>query len=89
LQIETDKNLLVQAERQASGSTTDNLNTKKSISPSTSSVNSLPDAQGIVSGARATDSARITKFTAELSRPAVILGMHIFYVGLFNQLLSV
>ncbi|VAI34633.1 unnamed protein product [Triticum turgidum subsp. durum] len=62
-----------EVEGQASGNTTDNISSKKPISPSTSSVNSLPDAQGLVSGARATDSARITKFTNELSRPAVIL----------------
>uniref|UniRef100_A0A453LBS9 Rab-GAP TBC domain-containing protein n=1 Tax=Aegilops tauschii subsp. strangulata TaxID=200361 RepID=A0A453LBS9_AEGTS len=62
-----------EVEGQASGNTTENISSKKSISPSTSSVNSLPDAQGLVSGARATDSARITKFTNELSRPAVIL----------------
>lgn len=62
-----------EVEGQASGNTSDNISAKKSISPSTSSVSSLPDAQGIVSGARATDSARITKFTNELSRPAVIL----------------
>ncbi|KAM3276768.1 hypothetical protein ACQJBY_044888 [Aegilops geniculata] len=62
-----------EVEGQASGNTTDNISSKKPISPSTSGVNSLPDAQGLVSGARATDSARITKFTNELSRPAVIL----------------
>jgi hypothetical protein len=84
LQIVTDEILYLQAEGQTSGNTTDNISSKKSISPSTSSVNSLPDAQGIVSGARATDSARITKFTTELSRPAVILGMHIFYIGLWT-----
>ena len=81
--------LLVQVEGQASGNTTDNISSKKPISPSTSSVNSLPDAQGLVSGARATDSARITKFTNELSRPAVILGMHNFYIRLIQELLSV
>uniref|UniRef100_A0A0D9XFM9 Rab-GAP TBC domain-containing protein n=1 Tax=Leersia perrieri TaxID=77586 RepID=A0A0D9XFM9_9ORYZ len=58
---------------QASGNTTDSMSAKKSNLPSTSSTNSLPDAQGLVSGARATDSARIAKFTNELSRPAVIL----------------
>jgi hypothetical protein len=55
------------------GNSIDNTSAKKSNCPSTSSTNSLPDAQGIVFGARATDSARIAKFTEELSRPAVIL----------------
>ncbi|PUZ44604.1 hypothetical protein GQ55_8G118900 [Panicum hallii var. hallii] len=55
------------------GNSIDNTSAKKSNCPSTSSTNSLLDAQGIVFGARATDSARIAKFTEELSRPAVIL----------------
>ncbi|RLM69473.1 hypothetical protein C2845_PM17G05980 [Panicum miliaceum] len=55
------------------GNSIDNTSAKKSNCPSTSSTNSLPDAQGIVFGARATDSARIAKFTEELSRPAVTL----------------
>lgn len=61
------------------------MSAKKSNPPSTSSTNSLPDAQGLVSGARATDSARIAKFTNELSRPAVILGMPIFCTGLIKS----
>ncbi|PVH33988.1 hypothetical protein PAHAL_8G115100 [Panicum hallii] len=55
------------------GNSIDNTSAKKSNCPSTSSTNSLLDAQGIAFGARATDSARIAKFTKELSRPAVIL----------------
>ncbi|AQK55437.1 TBC1 domain family member 22A [Zea mays] len=62
-----------EGEGQASGNSFDNASSKKSNILSTSSSNSLPDAQGLVSGARATDSARIAKFTTELSRPAVIL----------------
>ncbi|KAJ3681392.1 hypothetical protein LUZ60_015881 [Juncus effusus] len=46
-------------------------NSKNELSENSSS--SSLDAQRIVEGARATDSARITKFTQELSRPAVIL----------------
>jgi hypothetical protein len=68
---------IVQGEGQTSGNSFDNASAKKSNSLSTSSSNSLPDAQGLVSGARATDSARIDKFTKELSRPAVILGTQI------------
>jgi len=64
-----------EGEGQAPGNSSDNASAKKSSLESTSSSNSLPDAQGLVSGARATDSARIDKFTKELSRPAVILGM--------------
>ncbi|XP_073004491.1 GTPase-activating protein gyp1 [Typha latifolia] len=60
-------------EAQSSGSMTHNTSLHKSYVSSTSSLASSPDAQGLVSGARATDSARITKFTRELSRPAVIL----------------
>lgn len=67
----------MQGEGQAPGNSSDNASAKKSSLQSTSSSNSLPDAQGLVSGARATDSARIDKFTKELSRPAVILGMQI------------
>ncbi|CAL5020229.1 unnamed protein product [Urochloa decumbens] len=62
-----------EGEGQAPGNSFDNASAKKSNLLSTSSSNSLPDAQGLVSGARATDSARIDKFTKELSRPAVIL----------------
>ena len=64
----------MQGEGQAPGNSFDSASAKKSNILSSSS-NSLPDAQGLVSGARATDSARIDKFTKELSRPAVILGM--------------
>ena len=67
----------MQGEGQASGNSFDSASSKKSNLLSTSSSNSLPDAQGLVSGARATDSARIAKFTTELSRTAVILGMPI------------
>jgi len=62
-----------EGEGQAPGNSFDSASAKKSNILSTSSSNSLPDAQGLVSGARATDSARIDKFTKELSRPAVIL----------------
>jgi len=75
--IVTNEILIVQGEGPSSGNSTDNTSAKKSNCPSTSSTNPLPDAQGIVFGARATDSARIAKFTEELSRPAVILGMQI------------
>jgi len=70
--IVTNEILIVQGEGPSSGNSTDNTSAKKSNCPSTSSTNPLPDAQGIVFGARATDSARIAKFTEELSRPAVI-----------------
>jgi len=73
--IVTDGVGIVQGEGQAPGNSFDSASAKKSNILSTSSSNSLPDAQGLVSGARATDSARIDKFTKELSRPAVILGM--------------
>lgn len=69
--------MIVQVEGQASGNSFENASAKKSNLLSASSSNSLPDAQGLVSGARATDSARIAKFTNELSRPAVILGLWI------------
>ncbi|CAN6371490.1 unnamed protein product [Urochloa humidicola] len=64
---------LQEGEGQSPGNCSDNASAKKSNLPSSSSTNSLPDAQGLVFGARATDSARIAKFTEELSRPAVIL----------------
>nr|CAB3447988.1 unnamed protein product [Digitaria exilis] len=64
-----------EGEGQSPGNSFDNAGAKKSNLLSTSSSNSLPDAQGLVSGARATDSARIAKFTTELSRPAVILAV--------------
>ncbi|XP_004980361.1 GTPase-activating protein gyp1 [Setaria italica] len=62
-----------EGEGQSPGNSTDNTSENKSNVPSASITNSLPVAQGVVFGARATDSARITKFTKELSRPAVIL----------------
>ncbi|CAL4984939.1 unnamed protein product [Urochloa decumbens] len=62
-----------EGEGQSPGNSTDNTNAENSNLPSARSTNSLSDAQGIVFGARATDSARIAKFTEELSRPAVIL----------------
>jgi hypothetical protein len=55
---------------------TDNTSETKS-DPSESSTNSLPVAQGIIFGDKATDSARIVKFTKELSRPTVIFGNNI------------
>jgi hypothetical protein len=77
----------VQGEGLSPGNSSDNASAKKSNLPSTSSTNSLPDAQGLVSGARATDSARIAKFINELSRPAVILGKLFFMV--YNMELSI
>ena len=56
----------MQGEGQAPGNSSDNASAKKSSLQSTSSSNSLPDAQGLVSGARATDSARIDKFKGTL-----------------------
>jgi hypothetical protein len=76
----------VQGNGQTPGNSSDNASAKKSNLPSTSRTNSLPDAQGLVSGARATDSARIAKFTNELSRPAVISGKTFFMV--YNMELS-
>jgi hypothetical protein len=76
----------VQGNGQTPGNSSDNASAKKSNLPSTSSTNSLPDAQGLVSGARATDSARIAKFTNELSRPAVISGKT--FVMVYNMELS-
>lgn len=73
----TDEVVIVQGEGQSPGNSFDNAGAKKSNLLSASSSNLLPDAQGLVSGARATDSARIAKFTTELSRPAVILGIQI------------
>lgn len=48
-------------------------NNSNNASPESSTSFSV-DAQRLVAGARATDSARVTKFTQELSRPAIILG---------------
>ncbi|OAY77903.1 GTPase-activating protein gyp1 [Ananas comosus] len=62
-----------EGEDQNSGSKTCSSSLNKSSISSTSSANSSTDAQRLVSGARSTDSARITKFTKELSKPAVIL----------------
>ncbi|CAD5196343.1 GTPase-activating protein GYP1-like [Musa acuminata AAA Group] len=61
-----------EAEVQGSGRTTSNTNLQTNIL-TPNNANAAPDAQGSVSGARATDSARVAKFTKELSRPAVIL----------------
>ncbi|XP_078164794.1 ypt/Rab-GAP domain of gyp1p superfamily protein isoform X2 [Carex rostrata] len=47
-------------------------NNSNNASPESSTSFSV-DAQRLVAGARATDSARVTKFTQELSRPAIIL----------------
>ncbi|XP_074564097.1 uncharacterized protein LOC141820639 [Curcuma longa] len=61
-----------EAEAQSSGRTANNANLQKSISSLTTS-STPPDAQGSVTGARATDAARVEKFRKELSRQAVIL----------------
>lgn len=54
-----------------SGSTSDNVNPQRVSFKNSEST--LVDIQRSVSGARATDTARLAKFTKELSRPAVIL----------------
>lgn len=41
----------------------------------TNSENTSGDVQRSISGARSTDSTRVSKFTKELSGPTVILGM--------------
>lgn len=43
--------------------------------PSMNNEGSSLDTQKSSLGARATDSARVAKFTKEMSKPAVILGM--------------
>ncbi|URD89168.1 TBC [Musa troglodytarum] len=62
-----------EAEVQSSGRTAINMNLQKTNISTSNNANTPPDAKGSVSGARATDSARVAKFTKELSRPAVIL----------------
>ncbi|ONK72480.1 uncharacterized protein A4U43_C04F19870 [Asparagus officinalis] len=58
---------------ETSGSAGDNVNLQNLRSSSKNSDSSSADDQRSVSGARATDTARLAKFTKELSRPAVIL----------------
>ncbi|KAJ8466300.1 hypothetical protein OPV22_028852 [Ensete ventricosum] len=62
-----------EAEVISSGRTASDTNLQKPNISTSNNANTPPDARGSVSGARATDSARVAKFTKELSRPAVIL----------------
>ncbi|RWW71449.1 hypothetical protein BHE74_00020811 [Ensete ventricosum] len=62
-----------QAEVISSGRTASDTNLQKTNISTSNNANTPPDARGSVSGARATDSARVAKFTKELSRPAIIL----------------
>ena len=66
---------MVQRDGETSGSTGSNVNLQSLRASSKNSESTSADAQKSVSGARATDTARLTKFTKELSRPAVILGI--------------
>lgn len=56
-----------------SGSTSDNVNPQSIGVSFKNSESTSVDIQRSVSGARSTDTARLAKFTKELSRPAVIL----------------
>ncbi|WOL15596.1 GTPase-activating protein GYP1-like [Canna indica] len=62
-----------EAEVKRPGKTASNTNLQNLNISSSNNASNPPDAQGSASGARATDSARVAKFTKELSRPAVIL----------------
>ncbi|KAG6505165.1 hypothetical protein ZIOFF_037518 [Zingiber officinale] len=66
-----------EAEAQSSGRA-NNANLQKTSISSLTTSSAPPDAQGSVTGARATDSARVAKFGNELSRQAVILGVNFF-----------
>ncbi|KAJ6849412.1 GTPase-activating protein GYP1 [Iris pallida] len=63
----------LEREVQNSGNTINNVNPQKLRASTKDTESTSPDSQKSVSGARATDTARLTKFTKELSRPAVIL----------------
>lgn len=58
---------------ETSGSTGNNTNLPNLRASAKNSESTLADTQRSVSGARATDTGRLTKFTKELSRPSVIL----------------
>ncbi|KAG1328284.1 TBC1 domain family member 22B [Cocos nucifera] len=62
-----------EGEVQNLGNTTDNTTPQNSSASPTNNASTSPELQRSVSAARATDSARLTKFRKELSRPAVIL----------------
>ncbi|PKA61564.1 hypothetical protein AXF42_Ash018177 [Apostasia shenzhenica] len=60
-------------EGQGSGGSQSSTNPRNIIVPTANNENMSPDSQKLSLGARATDSARVTKFTKELSRSVVIL----------------
>lgn len=76
----------MQVEFQISGNTVRNSSLQKSQSIPPKGKCLSPDAQQSVSGARATDSARVAKFTKELSANSVVLGK-LFMLATYSFLL--
>ncbi|XP_074571418.1 GTPase-activating protein gyp1-like [Curcuma longa] len=62
-----------EAEVRSYGKTANNANLQKTNILLSTTSSAPSDTQGSLSGARATDSARVAKFTRELSRQAVVL----------------
>lgn len=68
--------VLMQAEEHSASRQSNNNATTNKLKLTTSSIETTPkDVQKSTMGARATDSARVMKFTKELSGTTVVLGM--------------